>query len=140
SCFAALNDCIEGSECFINRGVGIRSMDLIQIDVIGVEAAQARVDRIEDMDSRETAVVRPFSHRHPAFGCKPASGPLAFEPFADYLFGLTSPVERNRHWIDIGCVNEIDSPLDSSIHYLERRLLIALVPKSHGAQAYFSHL
>ena len=38
---AALHECIERAQRFLNRGPGIKPMDGIDIEVIGVEAAQA---------------------------------------------------------------------------------------------------
>src|SRR5207249_570082 len=63
-----LDDIVESMQCFFNRGGGIESMDLIKVDVIRAEPAQAVVDRMHDVLAGQSAVIRVVTHRHINFG------------------------------------------------------------------------
>ena len=55
---AALHDVVQRFDRLLDRRVVVPAMDLIQIDVVGAEAAQRVVDRFHDVFARQAAVVR----------------------------------------------------------------------------------
>src|ERR1019366_372019 len=91
---------IQSRQSFFQRRVRIEAMDLVQINVIGLQAAQTQLDVLENMFTRET-----FSVRSHAGGKENLSGQYhviaaAFQPFSQNFF-------RTSVGIAIGGVNEI---------------------------------
>src|SRR5260370_16531926 len=66
-----LSETQEGTERFqglVERRFAIPFMDLIQIDMIGTQAAQAVFTFPDNMIPRRAAFVRTVAHDHPEFG------------------------------------------------------------------------
>src|SRR5439155_2409370 len=61
---AGLNDIVECFERLLDRRVIVPSMDLVEVDVIGAEAPQARVDLGHDRLARHAGAIG--SRPHPA--------------------------------------------------------------------------
>ena len=54
---------MEGLERLLDRGLVVPAVDLVEVDVVGAEPSEARVDRAEDVLAGEAAVVRARTHR-----------------------------------------------------------------------------
>ena len=60
---ARLNQIVERAQRLLDRGVGVGAVDLVEIDVVGLQPAKALLDLAEDMAAGEAAVVGPLAHR-----------------------------------------------------------------------------
>ena len=58
TCFAGAHDRVQRFERFLDRRLRVEAMDLIEIDVIDIEPAQAVIDRVHDMLARKSALIR----------------------------------------------------------------------------------
>ena len=56
--FPGFDDVVQGFERFLNRRVRIESMNLIEVDVIGLQPPQRIVDGAQDVRPREAALLR----------------------------------------------------------------------------------
>ena len=60
---AGAHDVVQRAQRLFDRRVVIEAVDLIEVDVIGAEAAQAGVDGVVDVFAREAALVGVVAHR-----------------------------------------------------------------------------
>ena len=59
---ARAHDLVQRFEGFLHRRMRIEAVDLIKIDVIGAETAQAVVDGVADVLARKAALIRIIAH------------------------------------------------------------------------------
>ena len=97
-------------------------MDLIQVDVVGPEAAQAVLHFGDDPATRGTTLERRLAHRHADLGCQDEAVSTACQQppelalrSARALFGTTT--------IDVGRVDEGDALLQGFVEDQARRLV-----------------
>ena len=101
---AGAHDVIERLHRLFDRRLRIPAMDLIQIDVVDAQAAQRRVDAIEDVLARQAALVRAAAHCAVDLGRDHdlvARGERTQRPARDLL--------AHADRIDIGGVEEVDA-------------------------------
>ena len=110
-------------------------MDLVEVKVIGLQAAQTAFDGGEDVFAGQPALVGAAAHRTPAFRRQHDAVTLPFQPFADEFFAPTNRIEIAAHRVDIGRVEEVHPVLDRGIHDGVARGLVTLPAKSHRPQA-----
>ncbi len=104
-------------------------MYLVEIEIVGLQAAQAVFHGAEQMLARQAEVVRPFAHGKACLGSDDQLVAVAVaQPAPDNLLGDAARV-------DIGCINEISAGLDKPIHHLDALGFGALASEGHGAQA-----
>ena len=60
---ARAHDVVQRAQRLFDRRVVIEAVDLVEIDVIGAEPAQAVVDGVQDVLARQAALVRVVAHR-----------------------------------------------------------------------------
>ncbi|MEJ7605704.1 MAG: hypothetical protein WKF37_05430, partial [Bryobacteraceae bacterium] len=66
--FAAADQIIESFQGFFDRSFVIEAMDLVEVDVIGLETAQAVFDSVHDVLAGQAALVGIVSHGVEDFG------------------------------------------------------------------------
>ena len=115
-------------------------MDLIQVDIIRLQALQTRLNRSADMLARQAPVVRPVTHRPPALGSQDNVLAPAFQPLADNLFGAARGFDTAAGRIDVRAIKKIHTVLEGRIHNGEALGFFALPPKGHRAQADFRNI
>ena len=84
-------------------------MHLVQLDVVGAEAAQAGFAAGDDMVAGEPGIVRPPAHRHPDLGGHQHPVTAALENLAYDVLGQPAGV-------DVGGVDEVDSGLQAHVY------------------------
>ena len=57
------NEVVQRLERFLDRGLRIESMDLIEVDVVRLKPREGRIDRIEHVLAGQTPVVDALPHR-----------------------------------------------------------------------------
>src|SRR5690606_4905593 len=96
-------------------------VDLIEVDAIGLQAPQARLDRADDPVARGAAAVGPAAHGEAELGGEDdlvAAAAIA-EPPADH------PLREAVLAVDVGGVEEVDALAEGAVHDLKRGLLVA---------------
>ena len=73
---------------------GSRPVDLVEIDVVGLQAAQRVLDRADDPAPRIALLVRVLAHRAVDFGGQHDVVATALERLADDLLGLAALYRR----------------------------------------------
>jgi hypothetical protein len=140
---AGLDDIVQRLERLLDRRVIIEAMDLIEIDVIGAEPPQARVDLGHDRPARQAGPVRARAHPPVHLGRDHdlvAAREILQRPAEDLLAGAVR--------IDIRRVEEIDAslqgPLDEGAAFLfvERPGVTAPIgyAVAHAAKAKARHI
>ena len=126
---------LHGLPDLVPAGAAIDVVHLVEVDVVGLQPAQAGVAGPPDVQRREPPLVRPVAHvavelrgEHRLLTPSTALG----EPAADDLLGRATPLGAA---VDVGRVEEVDSGLQGRVHDGKRGRLIGLGPEIHGAQA-----
>src|SRR5581483_4854041 len=104
-------------------------MRLVEVYVVGLQAAQAVLNGAKDMLAGKPFLPGARPHLSPAFGRQDKILALALEPLADDL--LRAP---DRLRVDVGGINEVDARLRRLIHDGEAGRLVSLRAKGHGSQ------
>ncbi len=108
---AGADDIIERLQRFLHRRMVIKAVDLIEIDVIGPEAAQAIVDGVADMLAGKTTLVGIVAHRVVDFGGNDHLVPGRPE-------FLQRPPENGltlAYGIHVGCIEKVNSRFQSPL-------------------------
>ncbi len=115
----------------VPRRVAVDVVHLVEVDVVGLQAPQAVVARLTDVQRRQLRRVRPLAATavdlRREHGLLPPATALR-EPPADDLLGLGAAV-------DVGGVEEVDARLERRVHELVARRLVGLGAEVHRAQA-----
>ena len=117
--FAGFHDIVEGFEGFFDGGFVVPAMDLVEVDVVGLEAAEALVDFEEDRFAGEAAAVGVVAHEAVDLGGEDdvfAFG-VGLEEAADEFFA-------GAVGVDVGGVEEIDAEIEG---LLEEGLAVVFV-------------
>src|SRR6185369_3803171 len=117
-------------QCFFYGSVFVPTMDLIEIDVVCAEPAQARVDFNHDRLAREPARVGSCAHRVEHLGSKHyffAAGEVAQRASNNFFAGAVG--------ISVGSVEEINAEFERS---LEKGATLFFI-KTPGMRAAFGY-
>ena len=120
---------VERPHRLFDRRHRIHAVDLVEVDIVGTQPAQAGLDRIHDMPARGAAVIGPVAHlpqnlgRQHHVGARPAG----------IAHGGAGDLFRKSARIDIGGVDEIDAPIQRPGKEA------AAAAEGHGAEAEFRH-
>jgi len=117
-------------------------VDLIQVDVVGLQAAQAVLAGRDDVVRREVlaAVADPggaargagdLGGQHQAFACARTAG----EPVAEDALGGAVGLGTCGHRIHLGRVDEVDAAFERAVEDGKGGGLVDLFAEGHGAQA-----
>ena len=116
---------------------------LVQVEVVGVEAAQAGLTRVPDVPGGETTFVGPVPHLAIHFAGQddllaPAAAlgqPAADDPLRVSCTGPVGPAT-----VAVGRVEEVDAVLEGTVHNRPAVLFRGLGTEVHGSQAQAAHL
>src|SRR3990170_8604814 len=125
---------VERAQRLVHRRLGVGVMDLVEVHVVGAEAAQRALDGVEDMLARGAAVPGPGTHGTRALGGDHEVVAAAPEPPAQNLFGAARGVEGAAQRIDVGGVEEGDPARGRPVEDGDRDRLVALEPERHGTE------
>lgn len=117
-------------------GGAVDVVELVEVDVIRLQALEARVERAADVQRGELALVGPaFAHVAVDLGREHglvSVGRVLREPFADDLLGAAGV---DRAAVSVSGVEEVDALVVSGIHDRVGVLHAGVRPKVHRAQA-----
>ena len=132
-----LHDVVQRFDCLFDGSVVIEPVDLVEVHVIGAEAAQAVVDGVHDVLARKSPLVGIVAHRIEYFGGDDDAVARAAEIFqsaAQYLFAYADRIH-------VRGIEEIDAKFQRALDEGPALLLFKhpfaplLRAVSHGAEA-----
>jgi hypothetical protein len=109
--FAFANELVEGVERLFDGREGVEGVHVVDVDVIGLEAAQTAFDLAAQVITRGAFVVRAVAHAEGGLGRDKCLIAIAFEGFAEDLFGATVAV-------DVRGVEEIDADFKTDVEQM----------------------
>ncbi len=141
---AVLDQDIERPQGLFHRRGRIEPVQLVEIDVVGLEPLQAGLDAVDDMGSRTAATVRPLRGFPEHLGGQHHVVARDAEP----VQRLTRDLFGQAFRIDVGRIDEVDPLIDRCLDQglglalLQRADLaphLAAAAERHGAEAEFRH-
>src|ERR1044071_7965665 len=102
-------------------------MQVVQVDAIGGEPAQAALDRAHQVVARRTAVVGPLAHREVRLGRDHDLVALAAHQPAEHLLGAAVVV-------DVGAVEQVDPGVARGAPDRGRGRLVGVAAEHHRAE------
>ncbi len=131
---AGAHHVVEGAQGLVHRRLGVGVVDLVEVDVVGAEAAQRALDGVEDVLAGGAAVPGPGAHGAGALGGDHEVVAPAPEPPPQDLLGAAHGVEGAAQRIDVGRVEEGDPAGGRAVEDGDRGGLVALEPERHRAE------
>ena len=117
-----------------SQGVyGIDAVDVVEVDVVGLQPLQAGIDGAHQVAAREARVGDVGPHLLRALGGQHPAVALLLDGRADDLFGAAVGV-------DVGGVDEVDAALGRMVDDAPRLRLVGGAAEHHGAEAELRHL
>ena len=110
-------------------------MQLVEVDEVGLEPAQRRVDRVHDVTAAVAGVPRLRAHRPEALRRDHELVAAALQPAAEDLLGAAGGREVAAERVHVGGVEEGDALLVGVIEDGARAVLVDLESEGHGAEA-----
>ena len=121
----------EGAERLVDVRVRLGPVHLVEVDPVGAEAAEARVDLLHDPAARVALLVRAVAHAAVELrGQDDAVAAAARERLADYLLRLAARV-------DVRGVDEVDPRVERPVDDADRLVVVRVAPgaEHHRAEA-----
>src|SRR5262249_17035045 len=131
---------LERLPVLVPRRVPVDVMHLVEIDVVGLEAAQALVAGPPDVQGRQAIVVRSLAHAAVDLGRQDdalATSTALRQPAADDLLG---DALARLPAVDVGRVEEVDAELEGPVHDGAAVGFAGEWTEVHRAQAETAHL
>ena len=129
---AGLHHVMQRLQRFLDRRRVVEAVDLVEIDIIGAEPAQAVVDLVEDRLARQAGAVRAGAHAVEHLG-----GEHDVLAPGEILDGAADDLLRGAVRIDIGGIEEIDPELERLADQRAARLLVHA--SRHGCRGRARH-
>ncbi len=99
-----MHQVIQGAQHLFQRRLHIDVMDVVNVDVIHLQTAQAVLDGLHDVDPRHARIVDAFAHRVEEFGRHNGVAAAALERLAQHNLGFAIA-------IGVGGIEEVDPGL-----------------------------
>ena len=132
---AAAHQVGQGGQGLVDVGVRVRAVHLVQVDVVGLQPAQAVLDLADDPAARVAAHVGILAHLAVRLGGQHHVVPAAAQGLADDLLRLP----RRVH---VRGVDEVDAAVQRGVDDPDAVLVIGVAPgaEHHRAEAVGAHL
>ena len=111
-----MNQVIQRPERLIERRFKIGKMHLIQIEIVGLQTAQASMGRLEDMLARPATIIGTSAHREKELARQHNLFASPFEPVANIFFGAAHALQSTANWIGISGIKEGDPVVERFVH------------------------
>ena len=111
------------AERLVDVGVGTRPVHLVEVDVVGVEAAQALLALTQDPASRAAAHVRIGAHVAVHLGGEHDVVAAALDRLGHDLFRLSARVH-------VGGVDEVDPGIERGVDHVDRLVVVVVAPRA----------
>ena len=128
---AGADQVVERAQGLVDRDVGLGAVDLVEVDPVGLEAAQRRFALLDDVAARVALHVRVFGVHH-AVDLRGqddvVAAAVALERLAGHLFAAADAV-------DIGGIDEVDALIERLVDDGVRVVGRGLAAEHHAAEA-----
>ena len=128
---AGADQVVEGAQCLVDGDVGLRPVDLVEVDVVGLQAAQARLALLDDVAAAVAQHVGvSVVHLAVHLGGQNDLGALAvaLQRLAGHFFAAPAAV-------DVGRIEEVDAGVDGAVDDRIGIIGGGLAAEHHAAQA-----
>ncbi len=125
---ALAHEIVEGAQHLVERGLMVDVMDVVDVDVVGLQPFQAGLDLLLDVQPRHAGVVGPVAHRVEHLGGDDRVVPPSLQRLAQHRL-------RRAADIGVGGVEERPAGLEHGAHHARRFGLIGAVAEGHRAEA-----
>jgi len=105
--FSGLDEVVQGFHGFLDRGVGVEAVDLIEVDVVGFEPGQRRVDLFHDRSAGQAGPARTVVDGEEHLG-----GQHDVVTAGEFLEGPADHLFRGAVVVSVGGVPEGDTKLE----------------------------
>ena len=133
---ALTHEVVECPEGLLQRRAGIPAVHLVEIDVVGLQAFQARLDGPQHVHPCRAGPVEVVAHRQAELGGQDDLLPQALQGIPEQ--GLAFPAG-----VDVGGIDEVDAAVQCVLHHAGGRGLVQrahlVPPERHGAQRDLAH-
>jgi hypothetical protein len=123
---AGVDQIIQRAQGLVDRRRPVISVQLVQVDVVGLQPPQRGVDGRHDVLAGVAAVKRRRPGRGEALGGHDEPVPLAPQPAAEDLLGDAPRAQVPAQRVRIGAIEKVDAPLRGPVQDRDRRTLVAL--------------
>jgi hypothetical protein len=133
---ALADQVVERAQRLVDRDAALRAVDLVQVDVVGLQAAEAVLTGLHDVEAGvPPGVGVGVVHLAVDLGRQKHPVPLAalLERHAGHRFRLAAPVH-------VRGVDEVAAGVEEPVDHPARLVLLGLPPEGHHAQAPDAHL
>ena len=107
---AGADEVVERAQRLVDGDVGLRAVDLVEVDVVGLQAAQAGFALLDDVAAAVAHVVGAFAHHAVHLGGEDdvVALAVALERLAGDLLAAAAAV-------DVGGVEEVDAGVEGAV-------------------------
>ncbi|SNY46838.1 hypothetical protein SAMN05421748_10815 [Paractinoplanes atraurantiacus] len=129
---AAAYEIGQGRQGLLQVGARIEAVDLVEVDVVGAQAAQGVLDRRHDPAAGGALPVRVVAHRPAELGGDHDAVAAALQGLADDLLGFAVRVDVRR-------VDEVDAGVQGLVHDADGLVVVGIadaggLAEHHGAE------
>src|SRR4051794_5045177 len=103
-----MHEIVKGAQHLLKRRLRIDMMDIVDVDIVGLESFKAGFNRVHNMDTRHAGIVGSGAHRVEYFGRHNLLMATALQGFTEDCFRLTTAIA-------IGAVKEIDASIQRQV-------------------------
>ena len=135
-----MDEVVERAERLVDRGCWIEPVELVEVDVVGLQTAQGCVDRVKDVPPGVPGVEGRRPGRFEALRGKDETVPSSQQPATEDLLGATLGCKVAAERIGVRGVDEVDAALRSPIEDRDRGGLVALQSEGHRPKTELRHL
>ena len=125
---AVAHEIVERPQHLLERRLMVDMMDVVEVEVVGLQPLQRAFDLLLDVQSRHTGIVGPPAHRIEELGGDDGVLALTLQRDTQHRF-------RGAADIGIGRVEEVHARIERGVHHLRRTLLVGAIAEGHRAQA-----
>jgi len=131
---ARFHQVVEGAQRLFDRRIRIGPVQLIKIDPVGFEPAQARLGRLHDVTPRRSFKLAGVIHWQPEFGRQHDLLAPRPESLSQNLLGAAFVA------VSVGGVDQRDAEIERPIHHAARGLQVGPAAEIVGAKPDEGHL
>jgi len=106
--FALVHKAVQSIESFFDRRQGVEAVEVVNVHIIGVEAAQAGFEGDPEMVAGGAEVIGPVAHWECGLGRDEGLVALALKGFAEDFF-------RSAAGVHVGGVKEVDAGFEADV-------------------------
>ena len=130
-----VDQAVEGAQCLVDRRRRVIVVQLVEVDVAGLQASQRRLDGGEDVLAGVAGVEGRRPGRGEALGGKDETVPFPPQPATEDFLGNPPGAQIPAQGVGVRGVDEVDTAFGRPVENGDSGQLIALQPEGHRPQA-----